>query len=221
MALVGWAGMGAAPAAQPPTSIPCTICSTDPVEPVWSEPARATRIKSPAQHMHFTAGAPLRILADALDLNAWMCPPGHPPYVCPGTQVRFYVDGQLAGAVPPNPSDFNLWETASAERAAGGRSRADRDLRALQPVDAERRHADQRPGADHDPRRSGAGRTPTPSTLTEDLVLSGSTALNWTDTTVVGNGFTRDARRPATPATSRSRTRTSAASAAMPPPGST
>ena len=110
MSLVGWAGMGAAPAAQPPTSIPCTICSTDPVEPIWTESGTRARIKSPAQQMHFTAGFPLRILADALDTNNWMCPPGHPPYVCPGTEVRFFVDGQQVGTAPPNPNDFNLWE---------------------------------------------------------------------------------------------------------------
>ncbi len=82
----------------------------DPIEAVWSEQGTATRIKSPAQHMHFTAGAPLRILADALDANAWVCPPGHPPYVCPGSAVRFYVDGQQVGTVPPSANDFNLWE---------------------------------------------------------------------------------------------------------------
>src|SRR6266536_1274578 len=58
--------------------IPCPFCNTDPIEPVWSEQASAaTRIKSPAQYMHFTAGVPFRILADALDTNLWMCPPGH------------------------------------------------------------------------------------------------------------------------------------------------
>src|SRR5262245_60758784 len=84
---------------------------SDPIEPAWNDlgPTKA-RLKSPAQHMHFTAGAPLRFLADALDVNAWQCPPGHPPYVCPGSEERFYVDGQLVATIPPNTDDFNLWE---------------------------------------------------------------------------------------------------------------
>src|SRR5687767_9372893 len=73
-------------------------CQLDPVEPI--ESGTYTRIKSPAQQMTFTAGLPFRILADASDVNAWQCPPGHPPYVCPGSEVRFLVDGTVAGAVP-------------------------------------------------------------------------------------------------------------------------
>ena len=95
--------------------------TSDPIEAPWNEqgPA-ATRIKSPAQHMHFTAGAPLRILADAIDPNAWVCPPGHPPYVCPGSEERFFVDGQLVGSIPPSQDDFNLWELRLPNGLAAG-----------------------------------------------------------------------------------------------------
>jgi len=138
--------------------------------------------------MHFTAGAPFRILADALDANAWVCPPGHPPYVCPGSEERFYVDGQLVGTVPPNADDFNLWEV----RLPNGLSEGDHVLTvAFVPYQAS----------------TGGGGTPinglVPITihidpapghagtisLTEDLVLSGSADLDWIDKSVNGNGF--------------------------------
>src|SRR4051812_42636211 len=41
----------------------------DPVEPVWPHNHAAARVKSPGQQMHFTAGLPFRILADAFDPN--------------------------------------------------------------------------------------------------------------------------------------------------------
>jgi hypothetical protein len=178
--------------ASPSTSVPlptgCAGCPPDPVEPIWSEFSTATRIKSPAQHMHFTAGAPLRILADALDANAWMCPPGHPPYVCPGTEVRFYVDGQLVASVPPSVNDFNLWEArlpgglpAGAHvltvkyvpynpATGGGAAPIDGLVAVTIDVDPAPVHA----------------RT---ITLTQDLVLTGANALDWSDATVIGNGF--------------------------------
>ena len=47
--------------------------------------------------------------------------------------------------------------TASAQRPRAGRPRADREVRAVQPGDERRRHADQRAGAGHHSRRRGAG----------------------------------------------------------------
>jgi hypothetical protein len=188
MSLVGWAGMGAAPAAQPPASIPCTICATDPVEPIWTESGTRARIKSPAQQMHFTAGFPLRILADAIDANNWMCPPGHPPYVCPGTEVRFFVDGQLAGTAPPNPNDFNLWELRLPNGLPAGS------------------HVLTIKYVPYNPSTGGGGTPidgyvpitihvdPAPThggtvVLDDNVVLGGATALDWTDKLVIGNGF--------------------------------
>ena len=192
-------GGGAGPDQDPPTdpstspaptpAPTCVDCSPEAVEAVWSEVGpSATRIKSPAPHMHFTAGAPFRILADARDPNAWMCAPGHPPYVCPGTQVRFYVDGQLVAFATPSATDFNLWEARLPEGLSEGdhvltvtyvpynpaTGTGGSPVQGLAPVTV---HVD--PPPSHS----------TTFTLTDDLVLSGSTDLTWTDTTVVGNGF--------------------------------
>jgi hypothetical protein len=173
-----------------PAPVPTTIVNdTDPIQAIWSEsgPA-AVRVKSPAQHMRFTAGAPIRILADARDPNAWMCPPGHPPYVCPGTLVRFYVDGQLVGSATPSATDMNLWEMRLGDGLpagdhvlavayvpyAPGTSGGGQAVNGLAPVTI---HVD-----------PPAARA-TEFELTEDLVLSGSTDLNWNDVTVIGNGF--------------------------------
>ena len=179
-----------APGDVTPAPIPTSIVNaTDPIPALWSEAGPASaRIKSPAQHMRFTAGAPLRILADARDPNSWMCPPGHPPYVCPGSLVRFYVNGQLAGTATPSATDANLWEL----RLNGGLPAGDHVLTvSFVPFDP----------------NSGAGGAavaglapvtihvdPLPQhastiSLSADLLLSGSTDLNWSDVTVIGNGF--------------------------------
>src|SRR5262245_27839581 len=73
----------------PPTS--------DPVEPVWRPDQVAARVKSPNQHMHFTAGLPFRVLADGNDPRAYQCPPVHPPYVCADSAMAFRVDGAAVG----------------------------------------------------------------------------------------------------------------------------
>jgi len=172
-----------------PAPPPSGACASDPVEPVWNEDGPSTtRIKSPAPHMHFTAGLPLRMLADVRDTNAWQCPPGHPPYVCSGTQVRFYVDGQLVGTAAPSTTDFNLWELRLPQGLAvgdhmitvtyvpydpnsgGGATAINGEVAVTIHVDAAPTH----PGT---------------VTLTQNLVLSGSTDLEWNDKTVIGNGF--------------------------------
>lgn len=168
---------------------PKVVCVPDPVEPVWHENGpSATRVKSPAPGMRFTAGVPLRLLADARDPNAWQCPPGHPPYVCNGSMVRFYVDGAPVGSVKPSETDFNLWEL----RLPAGLAPGDH----LITVDF----------IPYDPRTGGGGAPvagavavkihvdpmPTNKTtlvLDKDVVLTGTTALNWTDKLVIGNGF--------------------------------
>jgi hypothetical protein len=138
--------------------------------------------------MHFTAGALLRILADARDPNAWQCPPGHPPYVCPGTQERLYIDGKPVGTVSPIADNFNLWEL----RLPNGLGAGDHVISVTY--------------VPYDPATGGGGSAisgevnvtihvdPAPAhsgtvSLSQDLVLSGSTDLNWTDKTVIGNGF--------------------------------
>jgi hypothetical protein len=180
-----------APAAVLPAAvqIPCPFCSSDPIEPPWNEQGgNATRIKSPAPHMHFTAGVPLRILADALDTDAWVCPPGHPPYVCPGTEERFFVDGQLVGTAPPSTVDFNLWEL----RLPNGLPEGDHVLTVKYVP------YNQATGGGGTPINGFVPITihidPAPVhggtiTLTQNLVLSGATDLDWTDKTIIGNGF--------------------------------
>jgi hypothetical protein len=138
--------------------------------------------------MHFTAGLPFRMLADVRDTNAWQCPPGHPPYVCAGTQERFYVDGLLAGTAAPSSTDFNLWEL----RLPNGLTAGDHVVTVTYvpynpntgsggtPINGEipiTIHVDAMPS------HSGT------VALTQDLVLSGSTDLDWSDKTVIGNGF--------------------------------
>ncbi|MGE0863336.1 MAG: hypothetical protein AB7P34_05470 [Vicinamibacterales bacterium] len=173
-----------------PSPLPSPDPSSDPVEPVWSElGGTATRIKSPAPHMHFTAGAPLRVLADVRDGNAWMCPPGHPPYVCPGTEVRFYVNGQLAGSAPPSATDFNLWEL----RLPGGLPAGDHVLTVAYVPYNPNTGSGGAPVNGAVPVTIHVDAAPSPGgtiSLTEDVVLSGSTSLNWTDKAVIGNGFT-------------------------------
>jgi hypothetical protein len=162
--------------------------SADPVEAVWSEVGTATRIKSPAPHMHFTAGAPFRILADAEDVNAWMCPPGHPPYVCPGSEVRFYVDGSYIGRAAPSPTDFNLWEI----RVPGGLPQGDHVLQVTFVPYNPATNAGGTPVNGLVPVTIHVDAPPAHSktvVLTENLILGGAANLDWTDTTVVGNGF--------------------------------
>lgn len=156
--------------------------STDPVEPVWFPDALAARVKSPGQRMHFTANIPFRILADGNDPLVWQCPPGHPPYVCADSSMTFYVDGVAVGTIPPDPGNYNLWEL----RLPNGLPAGDHTLTVkFKPHGA--------PAID--------GRVPVyitvdppPSkqvvSLTQDIVLSGTAGLDWTDVLVKGNGHT-------------------------------
>jgi hypothetical protein len=165
-----------------PTPVP-TSCVPEPLD----ESGNGVRVKSPASQMRFTAGLPFRILADSADPDAWMCPPGHPPYVCPGTEMRFYVDGTLVGIQPPNPQEEDHFEWRMPE----GLPRGDHALTVSY--------------VQYDPKADGGGpvvASPTAVTiamddlpvhagtitLTADLVLQGSTALDWNDQTIVGNG---------------------------------
>jgi hypothetical protein len=159
----------------------------DPIEPTLPANATFTRIKSPAGQMHFTTGLPIRLLGEAQDINAWMCPPGHPPYVCRDSSMTFFVDGYAVGTVAPDPDNFDLWEVRVRSLPVGD-------------------HVISEQFVAHDP-ANGAGLPriagvvpvtihvdPLPArartiALTRDLVLSGSTPLDWRDAVVQGNGF--------------------------------
>lgn len=162
-----------ADASPPPTA--------NPIEPVWRSDINAARVKSPGQRMRFTAGLPFRILADGQDINDYLCPPARPPYVCPDSSMAFFVDGQNVGTVPPDPNNGNLWEL----RLPRGLPVGDHVVTVRftphnsQPVD----------GVvpiyiTMDPRPAHANVV----NLNADLILSGSTDLNWIDATVIGNG---------------------------------
>jgi hypothetical protein len=140
--------------------------------------------------MHFTAGLPFRILADGGgDPNAWKCPPGHPPYLC-GSKLEFFVDGGLVGTKFDSDAlaQIHGWEA---------------DLPSGLPVGT---HILSVRYTIHDPATDtysapvngtvpvtiyvDAAPTHTNTiTLSSDLRLSGSTPLNWSDATVIGNGF--------------------------------
>lgn len=158
------------------------------VEPA-PDPAVAVRVKSPAAEMHFTAGLPLRLLADAWGRDEWTCPPGHPPYACLDNVVEFFVDGVKVGDVHANPEGQNHWEV----RLPGGIAQAGdhtlttryiphdpNTLKGSAEIDGTipvTIHVDARPVR------------PRSITLTRDLVLSGGAPLDWSDAVVVGNGY--------------------------------
>ena len=161
---------------------------TDPVEPL-PDAAVAVRVKSPASQMHFTAGLPLRLLADAWGRDEWTCPPGHPPYACQDNIVQFYIDGGKVGEVHANPDGQNHWELRMPAGIAQpgphmvtvryiphnpATSRGGEQIESQVPVVIQ---------IDSRPTRL---RT---ITLTQDLVLSGNKSLDWSDAVVVGNGF--------------------------------
>ena len=153
----------------------------DPVEAVWPPDVVEARVKSPNQRMHFTANLPFRILADANDSRAYECPPGHPPYACSDSSMTFMVDGGPVGTVPPDPANQDLWEL----RMPDGLPPGDHVITVrFKPHDA--------PAVDGlvpiyihmDPLPAHAKTVE----LTSDLLLSGTTDLDWTDTIVKGNG---------------------------------
>lgn len=174
--------------------LPCTYASgytltngPDPTEPNQSSAFVVSRVKAPAGQMHFTTGMPLRLFGDGSSGDSWMCPPGHPPYVCPGEYMTFYVDGQSVGQVPDDPNNQDMYEL----RLPNGLPAGDHVLTVIfTPFSA----------------ATGGSGTPIPGAvpvtihvdvppthantinLTADIVLSGATDLNWTDCTVNGNG---------------------------------
>ncbi|HEX5058915.1 MAG TPA: right-handed parallel beta-helix repeat-containing protein [Kofleriaceae bacterium] len=156
--------------------------ATDPVEPVWEPNSAMTRIKSPNQRMHFTAGLPFRILADGNDPLAYQCPPGHPPYACSDSTMTFYVDGTSVGVIPPDPANQNLWELRLPNGLPAGnhvltvkfKPHGVAAVDGIVPIYIT---------VDPAPPKQVV-------TLTQDMVLTGSTNLDWTNVFVKGNGHT-------------------------------
>jgi len=155
----------------------------DPIEPVWQPDKVAARVKSPGPQMHFTAGLPFRILADANDPQAYACPPGHPPYTCPDSSMSFLVDGNVVGTVPPDPANFNLWEL----RLPNGLPAGDHVITVRFTPHAAAAVDGLVPVTIHvDPLPTHANTIE----LTSDVVLAGTADLDWTDAVVKGNGHT-------------------------------
>jgi hypothetical protein len=153
--------------------------SMDPVEAIPG--LLMTRVKSPGQRMHFTAGLPFRMLADATDPNSYLCPPGHPPYNCPGTYVSFFIDGQLAGMLPPDADNQNLWDL----RLPSGLPAGDHVLTVqYQPYMAATIDGLVPVYITVDPVPQNTHQV----SLSADLLLSGNTDLDWSDAYVQGNG---------------------------------
>jgi hypothetical protein len=152
----------------------------DPVEPVWEPDQVAARIKSPNQRMRFTAGLPFRILADGLDPRAYQCPPGHPPYTCADSAMTFFVDGAPVATVPPDPNNFNLWELRLPAGLPAGnhvltvkfKPHSAAEVSGLVPIYIEMVAPPAKPVVE----------------LAQDVVLSGTTDLDWTNVYVKGNG---------------------------------
>jgi MYXO-CTERM domain-containing protein len=149
--------------------------AADPVEPVYAD-AFFIRISSPSQQMVFTEGLPFRMFADGADPNGWQ----YLNMRDTPAEVRFFIDGQMVG-VAQQTTAIDYYEVQlPAGLAAGPHSLTAQSLNynnvVLDSVVA-----------------VSITVAPMPAhantvTLTQDLMLSGSTALDWTDTTVIGNG---------------------------------
>lgn len=148
----------------------------NPVEPGVSQNQAFARIKSPAQHMRFTEGQPIRILADANDPNGWQWLSTRSQ----AAEVQFFVDGELVDTKGQHPDEINKFETTVNGLEPGmhvltvkSRNFGDVILDGLVPVYIM---------VDPMPEKS------TTLNLTEDLILTGADNLDLVDTVVIGNG---------------------------------
>jgi len=134
------------------------------------------RYKSPGPGMTFTQGVPLRVLADAIDLNGWQ---GKTKKM-EAAEVRFFVDGDLKARVEPAPDGYNYFETVFKDLSAGNH------VLTLESTNFGGVIAKSLPVAiTVEPPVTRANTV----TLTQDLVLTGATNLTWEKATVRGNGF--------------------------------
>lgn len=149
------------------------ICA-DPIEsPVTTAQVTFARIKSPGPRMHFTAGLPFRVLADAVDIRWSECGGGP----CPDWLLSLYDNGNLIGTANQwIKNENNHWEFRYANGLAAGThtltctwhphnvATVPCDVPVTIVVD---------PGT---------------ITLNSDVVLTGSTDYNCEGSTIVGNG---------------------------------
>jgi hypothetical protein len=144
------------------------------IEPLSKGPF--CHFKTPGPGMTFTAGIPLRVLADGNDPSGYL---GRTKK-SEAEQVRFYVDGKLQETVEPAPDGYNYFEATLAGLTVGP-------------------HVLTAESVNHGGRiykswpvpitiEAPAARASNIS-LTQDLVLNGATPLNWENASIKGNGF--------------------------------
>jgi len=130
--------------------------------------------KSPNPDMHFTLGQPVRVLADGLDPNSYTVNEVGTPI------VELFVDGVSQGTTSQVSPDQRGWNEFIVNNLTPGTHTL--DLKGTYIGG----------GSNHGPTIQIIIDAPPPHantvTLTQDLVLSGSQSLNWSDATVAGNG---------------------------------
>ena len=152
----------------------------DPVEPLPTAELLA-RVKSPGPQMHFTAGLPLRLFADAVDNERYR-------YQTDTTKVRLYVDDRLTATLRPFPGELNHWEYRLAAGLPVGDHTIAMDItphaddlgaraRTFRGAVLVAIHIDPLPGKSNR------------IELKADVVLKGSHQLDWTNAVVIGHGF--------------------------------
>ncbi|HET6250966.1 MAG TPA: hypothetical protein VFE47_24975 [Tepidisphaeraceae bacterium] len=147
---------------------------TGEIEPLSKGPF--CHIKTPGPGMTFTAGIPLRVLADGNDPSGYL----GKTKKSEAQAMRFFVDGVLKATVEPAPKEYNYFETTLMDLPAGPHVLTAQSVNyggsiskswpVPITIEAPAAHAKR-------------------INLTEDLVLSGTMNLNWDDALVKGNGF--------------------------------
>jgi hypothetical protein len=138
--------------------------------------AASVSFKTPSAGMHFTEGVPVRILADGIDPEGWQWNFGR----LEADLVIFYVDGAEIARAEPTDGRINWFEAYTRGLSAGTHVLR---LESHNFGGVIARSAPLSIVVDAVPAKPHA------VTLTQDIVLSGSTDLTWNDTIVRGNGF--------------------------------
>ena len=179
----GASGADAGPIADA-TSTPVTPPPTDdPVEPVW-QPNRVTRASS---HPDSGCTSPRACRSGSSPMATTRTPTSARPVIrrtfAPTARWCSSSTATLVGTVPPDPANLNLWELRMPNGLPPGTTSSPSGSRRTV-----------RPPSTAWCRSTSMSipspRTPTRSTLALDLVLTGTTDLDWSDAVVNGNGHT-------------------------------
>ena len=182
----------ATPQPTPATPQPATAILSGALDAPETSTAPAgylARIVAPANQMHFTAGLPLRFFADIVDANEWQCPPGNPPYNCPDIRVAWFDNGSWIGTISADIANEDLWELTLPNGLPAGDHRITCVYTPTNPPSftSGAPISCNAPGVliHVDPPPPHSKMLP----LGSDLILSGATDFDLSDTTVIGNGF--------------------------------